>query len=107
MRVLIDECLPRVLKTLLIGHTCSTVQEVGWSGRKNGSLLKLADSTFDVLLTIDDGLQYQQSLFGLSISVVIIEASSNKVEDVAPVVPAILDALSRLRPAQFVRVSAS
>jgi len=62
MRVLIDECLPRGLKRLIVGHECLTVQEMGWSGKKNGELLVLADGRFDVLLTIDQSLPYQQSM---------------------------------------------
>jgi predicted nuclease of predicted toxin-antitoxin system len=53
MRLLIDECLPRALKRFFIGHECRTVQEMGWSGKKNGDLLSLAEAEFDVLATID------------------------------------------------------
>jgi len=52
MRLLIDECLPRALKRLLRGHTCRTVQEMAWSGIKNGALLSLAEAEFEVLITL-------------------------------------------------------
>ncbi len=57
MRLLIDECLPRALKRLLRGHTCRTVQEMAWSGIKNGALLSLAEDQFDALITIDQGFE--------------------------------------------------
>ena len=57
MRLLIDECLPRALKLHFRGHNCRTVQEMGSSGRKNGALLEAAEREFDVLVTIDQGIQ--------------------------------------------------
>jgi predicted nuclease of predicted toxin-antitoxin system len=58
MRVLIDECAPSVLRRTLAksGHSCRTVQEMGWSGKKNGELLALAHNEFDVLITVDTNL---------------------------------------------------
>jgi predicted nuclease of predicted toxin-antitoxin system len=70
MRVLIDECAPRALKKVLLGygHVCRTVQEAGWTGKQNGELLKLAETAFDVLVTLDTNLRYQQNLTGRTIS---------------------------------------
>src|SRR5215469_6161132 len=62
MRLRIDECLPRALKRPLQEHTCRTVQEMGWSGKKNGELLSLAETEFDALLTMDQGFEHQQNL---------------------------------------------
>ena len=106
MRILIDECLPRDLKRLLAGHESSTVQEMGWSGRKNGELLSLADENFDVFLTIDQGLQHQQKLRGRNISVLVIAAASNKIEDLSSAIPEILLAIPSLRPGQLQKVTA-
>jgi predicted nuclease of predicted toxin-antitoxin system len=60
MRVLIDECAPRALKVFLSneGHECRTVQEAGWSAKQNGELLRLAETAFDVLITVDTNLSY-------------------------------------------------
>jgi len=60
MKVLIDECAPRALKSFLSkhGHESLTVQEAGWSGKENGELLALAESEFDVLVTLDTNLRY-------------------------------------------------
>jgi hypothetical protein len=62
MRILLDENLPRKLAGHLIGHECRTVVECGWSGKKNGELLAEADPLFDLLLTLDKNLPYQQDL---------------------------------------------
>lgn len=105
MRVLIDECLPRALKRLLGPHESSTVQEMGWSSRKNGELLSLADEIFDAFLTIDQGLQAQQNLRGRKIAVVVLEAPSNQIEDLAPLMPDALSALARIQAGQLVRIS--
>jgi hypothetical protein len=69
VKVLLDECLPRKLKAGFTGHDCKTVPEAGLAGKKNGVLLSLAeDAGFDVFLTMDKGLQYQQNLAGRSIA---------------------------------------
>jgi hypothetical protein len=85
MRVLIDECLPRKLKNALPDHKCHTVPEAGLAGQKNGRLLSLAEAAgFDLFLTIDKVLQYQQNLAGRSIAVLIVRAKSNRLADVLP-----------------------
>ena len=62
MRVLLDECVPRALRDDIPGHEVKTVAEVGWAGVKNGELLRLAAGQFDLLLTVDRSLEYQQNL---------------------------------------------
>ena len=61
MKILLDECTPHVLKRLLTGFGISTVQDLGWSGITNGALLELAEAQFDVLITSDQNLKYQQT----------------------------------------------
>jgi predicted nuclease of predicted toxin-antitoxin system len=104
MKLLIDECLPRTLKRLLGEHECRTVQEMGWSGKTNGVLLALADVEFDVLVTIDQGIEYQQGLAKRKIAVLVFSAPSNQIEDLAPLIPAALDTLRGIRPGSAVRV---
>jgi predicted nuclease of predicted toxin-antitoxin system len=104
MRILLDEDLPRRLAELLVGHEVSTVQGSGWSGVKNGKLLSLAASAFDVLLTMDRNLEFQQNLVALPIAVLIVEASSNRMEHLVPLVPAILKELNHLSPKALHRV---
>jgi uncharacterized protein DUF5615 len=84
MRVLLDECVPRGLRAELPGHDVKTVAEAGWAGVKNGALLQLAGTQFDVLLTVDRALEYQQSFSGLTIAVVVVEAQSNDISVLRP-----------------------
>jgi hypothetical protein len=75
MKILLDECLPAPLAKLLSEHDCATVADRGWTGIKNGRLLALADSQFDVFLTADQIIRFQQNLSGFRIAVV--ELSTN------------------------------
>ena len=104
MRLLLDECVPKRLKRELPGHEVQTVQDMGWAGIKNGALLKLADGQFDALLTVDQGIEYQQNLSGLSISVVVMLAASNDVDDLRPLLPGVEQALASLRTGETIRV---
>ena len=104
MRILLDECIPRALKAHSVNHDCRTVPEAGWAGKKNGTLLKLAEGNYEVFLTLDKGMQYQQNLSGCVIAVLIIKAPSNRIEDLIDRVPACLTALDRVRPGQIFRV---
>jgi len=106
MRILLDEDLPRRLADLLIGHEASTVQRSGWSGVKNGDLLALAASEFDVLLTMDQNLEFQQNLTALPIAVLVVEAASNRLEHLLPLVPAILRELNHIPPKALRKVGA-
>ena len=105
-RVLLDENLPRKLKWSLEGEVL-TVPERGWSGIKNGLLLKQAALEFDVLLTMDRGMPDQQNLTGLALCVVLIAAPSNDLDDLLPLVPLINAALARAIPGQGIHVAAS
>lgn len=103
MRILLDECVPRPLKSYVTGHECRTVAEAGWTGKKNGELLRLANSQFDVLLTTDSNLEFQQNLAGLRISVLVLQGRSNKLEDLTPLVPIVLALLESIRPGAILR----
>ena len=75
MRILFDECAPWPLSKLLKGHTCSNPIKEGWRGIQNGELLKLAEAKFDLFLTCDQGIRYQQNLKGRKTA--ILQLSSN------------------------------
>ena len=90
MRVLLDECVPRRLRAELPGHEVKTVAEAGWAGAKNGTLLQLAATQFDVLLTVDRNLEYQQSFLGLTIAVIVVDVPSNDIAVLRPLMPAVL-----------------
>jgi predicted nuclease of predicted toxin-antitoxin system len=106
MRLLLEECLPRKMKSLFVegGHECETVQEAGFSGKENGELPGLADKKFDVLITIDKNIRYQQNIAGRKIAILIIRAASNDLGDIRPHVPQALAALRSIQPGQVVEV---
>jgi hypothetical protein len=62
VKILLDECVPSPLRKLLVGHECHTAQEMGWKSIKNGDLLALAEDKFDLFITADQGLAYEQNL---------------------------------------------
>jgi predicted nuclease of predicted toxin-antitoxin system len=94
VRVLLDECLPRRLKRELVGHDARTAPEMGWASKSNGELLTLAAADFDVFLTSDRNLSYQQNVAGFNIAVIVLVAPSNGIDDLRPLVPRILEALA-------------
>ena len=100
---MLDENLPRKLCGYLIGQICHTVVECGWSGKKNGELLGLADLEFDVLLTLDKNLPYQQNLVTKRIAVLIVRARSNRIQELLPLIPECLSALESIEPQQVIR----
>ena len=97
MRILLDECLPGRLKRDLPGHEVLTVPEAGWAGRKNGVLLRLAAEHFDVFLTVDRGLPFQQHVVGLDIAIVVLIASANRLDALRPLRPMVLERLDSLQ----------
>ncbi len=102
MRVLLDESLPRRLKHELPGHQTSTVPEAGWAGTKNGDLLRLAESDFDVFVTMDRRLPFQQNLVGLDLCIIILTARSNDIADLQTLAPALRSAVSAAESGQVV-----
>jgi predicted nuclease of predicted toxin-antitoxin system len=109
MKVLIDECAPRALKQAFAadGYECFTVQEAGWSGKANGELLKLAEAEFDVLVTLDTNLSYQQNLGGRKIGIVVLRARSNRLAHLRPHFPARVEAVKAINPGEIIYVDAA
>ena len=105
MKVLLDENLPHDLRHQLTGHSVFTVTYKGWSGMKNGDLLKAAAADgFDAFITMDSNVAYQQNLTKLPLSVVVLAAASNDLTDLLPLVPALLARLNVPLPRVLVRV---
>lgn len=105
MKILLDENLPHDLRHFLSGHEVFTVAYMGWSGMENGDLLKIAgDSGFDVMLTNDSGVEYEQPLAALPIAVVVMKSKTNKLDDIRPLLPAVLSTLANLQPRTLVRM---
>jgi hypothetical protein len=105
MKLLLDENLPHELRKELPGHDVYTVQYMRWDGMKNGRLLATAaDVGFDAMLTMDNGVQYQQNLATLPMAVVVLSAPSNDIVDLRPLLPKIMTALQSLVPKSVVRI---
>jgi predicted nuclease of predicted toxin-antitoxin system len=105
MRILLDESVPARLGPLLVGYSTVTVQRRGWASIQNGKLLALAAGEFDMLLTADKGMAYQQNLATLPVSILIVMARSNRIEDFAAAVPTILAMLAEMAPRTLRKVS--
>jgi predicted nuclease of predicted toxin-antitoxin system len=106
MRVLLDECLPEGLKAELSGHQVLTVRQVGLAGKSDGELLSAASGRFEVFLTMDRSLQWQQRVKDLEFAVVIFRARSNSLLSLRPLVPELLRWLPKLAPGQVLRLAA-
>ena len=101
MKILLDECVDRGLARELPGHSVETVSSMQWTGIQNGELLKRAAAAgFDVFVTVDRNLSFQQNIGAVPLIIVILSAESNRLADLAPLAPAILKALPELRPGQ-------
>jgi predicted nuclease of predicted toxin-antitoxin system len=105
LRILIDESLPRKLTGELSGHEVATVQSLGWSSAKNCELLRMAAAEgFEVFVTADQGIEFQQSLRDLGVGVVVLRAPSNRMQHLLPLVPALLSAIDTVRRGEVLRV---
>ena len=101
MRVLLDECLPKRLKSEVEADEVKTVPEVGWASKKNGELLRLAQLDFDVLLTNDQNLEDQQNLKKFDLAFVVLVALTNDIEDLKPLMPAANAAMRTIQPGEI------
>jgi hypothetical protein len=104
MKLLLDECVVRDLKKDLVGHQVSTVVEAGLGGLENGRLLRAASRKFDVFITVDRNLPFQQNIALLQISVLILIAPGITYADLRPLIPKVLKQLSVVQPGQIYRV---
>jgi predicted nuclease of predicted toxin-antitoxin system len=100
VHVLLDENLPVGLAAELPGHSVETVVGLGWSGIKNGELLRRAADRFEALVTMDSNLEFQQPLAEQPFGVVVVRAASNRIQDLLPLIPDILAALNALAPGE-------
>ena len=106
MRVLLDECLPRKLKDSLNGHEVTTVQERGWSSKKNGELLRLMNDSIDVFLTSDQNLRYQQDLSNIRYRIIVLVARDNRLPTLQPLMPQVQQALPHMLPGAVMEIGA-
>ena len=103
MKILLDECVPWPLHKLLSGHSCSTVQSQGWGGIKNGELLQHAEGEFDLFITSDQNIRYQQNLTGRRIA--ILELSTNDIGRLQSSRVLIQDAIATIRRDEFKHIT--
>jgi hypothetical protein len=104
MRLLLDEHLPIGLSAELHGHAVDTVSGRGWTGIKNGELLRRMTGQYDVLVTMGRSIEFQQRLSTLPFGIVLVRARSNRIQDLRPLVPSILSALDAVDPGRVRRV---
>ena len=94
MKVLLDECVDARLARDIVGHQLQTVPRAGWAGLPDGEILKRAEQSFEVLVTTDANLEFQQNLALYNIAVIVLRARTNRLADLKPLVPQLLSALS-------------
>jgi predicted nuclease of predicted toxin-antitoxin system len=105
MRILIDECIDERFRNFLPGHDCHTARYAGLAGLQNGELLAAAESAnFDIFLTVDQGIEYQQNLAARRIGIVVFRAKSNRLRDLLPLASAFLARIESIRPGQIVKI---
>jgi hypothetical protein len=105
MRVLLDACVPQDLRHGLGQHNTMTARYAGLSRLDNGKLLDAMVGQFDVLVTTDKRLQYQQNLAGRTIAVVVLNARGNRLKDLLPLVPELLTVLDDIQPGEVREVA--
>jgi hypothetical protein len=107
MRILLDECVPRRLRSHLVGHEVRTVAEMAWRGKRNGDLLRaMVGQGFDVLLTVDRNLPYQQNLRAGGIALVVLASGGITLADLIPLMRSTLAALVTVKPGEMVEITA-
>ncbi|HVH75760.1 MAG TPA: DUF5615 family PIN-like protein [Stellaceae bacterium] len=107
MRVFLDECVDWRLSRDIIGHQVMTARQMGWTSIKNGELLALASREFDVFITVDRNLSFQQKIGVLSIAVIVLHAATNRLADLRPLVPQLLAAIAPATPGQLIIIDAA
>jgi len=97
VKVFLDECIDWRLARDIIGHEVKTARQMGWTTITNGELLRLASEHFDVFITVDRNLAFQQNLVSLPIPVVVLRAKSNRLNDLRPLMPILLAKIDSLQ----------
>ncbi len=95
MRILLDECLPKKLKNDFKSYQVKTVPEMGWAGKKNGELLPVVENHFDIFITADQNLQYQQNLKGRNITIFVLKSPNSRYETLRLLIPNVLEKIGR------------
>ena len=106
MKILLDECVDERLAHDLAGHDVLTVRQMGWKGKQNGELLALAAQHFEAFVTTDRNLSFQQNLTRFTIAVLVMTAPTNRLSDLRPIVPALLEMLPLVKKGEVREIGA-
>jgi hypothetical protein len=104
VKLLLDECVTRRLKREFATHEVHTVEEAGFKGLENGNLLRAASGKYDVLITVDRNLPYQQNLTGLEIAILVLSAKRNSYVRLKPLISRALTALATIEPREIILI---
>ncbi|MGZ8844077.1 MAG: DUF5615 family PIN-like protein [Pyrinomonadaceae bacterium] len=104
MKLLLDECVTRFVKRELAGHDVQTVEEAGFKGFENGDLIKTAAGLFEVLITVDRNIPFQQNIAGLNIAILVLAAKRNSYARLKPLLPRAMSALESIKPGDVIRI---
>lgn len=107
MRILLDECVDWRLTRDIQGHDVRTARQMGWTAIRNGELLALAAQEFDIFVTVDRNLSFQQNIEGVAIAVIVLRAATNRLADLRPLVGRLLQAVENARAGTVTEVAAS
>ncbi len=108
MKILLDERLPLDFRHSFRGHDAHATEWAGFKGKKNGDLLRAAEvAGYQVLLTADQGISRQTYPAGRRLSIVLVRSQTNRIEDLLPLVDAILRALERIQAGQIIAIASS
>lgn len=102
--MLLDECVTRYLKRDFVGHEVTTVTEAKFNGLKNGRLLSAASGQYDVLVTTDQNLRYQQNLEPYHLSILVLVAKRNSYDFLKPLMPKALAALTKMKRGEVIEI---
>ena len=92
MKLLLDECLPEDLKDFISGHQVFSVTEMDWKGIKNGELMRRSsESEFDIFLTADKNIRYQQNVSRYQIAIIVFDVFRNTLPELKPRIPKLLE----------------
>jgi hypothetical protein len=105
MKLLLDECLDWRFSRDIVGHDVKTVHQMGWQTIKNGELMRLASEQFDVFITIDRNLSFQQNLNAYSFSVIVLSVKTNRLADSRPLVPKLLEVIPTAKSGEATLIS--
>jgi predicted nuclease of predicted toxin-antitoxin system len=105
MKLLLDECVTRDLIRDLGKHEVHTIEDAGFKGLKNGRLLTAAAGIYDIIITVDQNMPYQQNIQGLQIAVVVLAAKRNSYVRLKPLLPRAVAAIEVIQPGQIITIS--